>query len=102
MAWFFEKRKEISREQIMQLVAQSAQEGMKRICDNPKKVLLLPPDITRMHSGSGWITEEFYKIFSKSAEVYVMPTLGQTTYPPYGSPKQTDVRKYSRRKNSET
>jgi nickel-dependent lactate racemase len=77
MAWFFEKGKEISREQIMQLVAQSAQEGMKRICDNPKKVLLLPPDITRMHSGSGWITEEFYKIFSKSAEVYVMPTLGQ-------------------------
>jgi nickel-dependent lactate racemase len=40
-------------------------------------VLLLPPDITRAHSGSGWIVEEFYKIFSKEAEVYVIPTLGQ-------------------------
>ncbi|MFA6716965.1 MAG: lactate racemase domain-containing protein, partial [Victivallaceae bacterium] len=37
----------------------------------------LPPDITRAHSGAGWITEEFYKIFSQYADVHLIPTLGQ-------------------------
>jgi len=77
MAWFFEKKKEISREEIISLVRKSADEMCKRICKNPKKVLLLPPDITRAHSGSGWITEELYNIFSKTADVYLIPTLGQ-------------------------
>ena len=51
---------------------------MARICEHPKRVLPLPPDITRAHSGAGWITEEFYKIFtSEGADVHVMPALGQ-------------------------
>ena len=62
---------------MLELVHKAAEEARRRICANPKKVLLLPPDITRAHSGSGWIVEEFYKIFSKEAEVYVIPTLGQ-------------------------
>jgi len=77
MAWFFEKKKEISKEEMKALVSQSAQECLKRICANPKKVLLLPPDITRAHSGAGWITEGFYNFFSQMADVYVIPTLGQ-------------------------
>src|SRR5207253_9929443 len=40
-------------------------------------VLLLPPDITRMHSGSGWITECFYKRLKDEADIHVIPTLGQ-------------------------
>jgi len=78
MSWFFEKADEISRERMEQLVVQSAEESLKRINDNPKKVLLLPPDITRAHSGSGWITNILYHFFDKmGADVFVMPTLGQ-------------------------
>jgi len=67
----------LDRETILSLVHQAADEARKRICADPKRVLLLPPDITRAHSGAGWITEEFYKIFSQTAEVHVIPTLGQ-------------------------
>jgi len=50
---------------------------MERICGEPARVLLLPPDITRAHSGAGRITEQLYRFFSERAEVYVIPTLGQ-------------------------
>jgi len=77
MAWFFEKKKEIKKKEIEALVLRSADECLERICKNPKRVLLLPPDITRAHSGSGWITELFYNYFAKMADVYLIPTLGQ-------------------------
>ena len=42
-----------------------------------KSVLLLPPDITRSHSGAGWITAQYYReLKKKGAEVRVMPALG--------------------------
>lgn len=41
-----------------------------------KKVLLLPPDYTRMYSGAGMITAVYYKLLSQFAEVDVMPALG--------------------------
>ena len=41
-----------------------------------KKVLILPPDYTRMYSGAGKITAMYYDIISKYAEVDIMPTLG--------------------------
>jgi len=62
---------------MLSLVHRFADEARQRICKNPAKVLLLPPDITRAHSGAGWITEELYKIFAETAQVYVIPTLGQ-------------------------
>ncbi len=77
MAWFFEKKEEITKKEIESLVVKSAKECLNRICQNPKKVLLLPPDITRAHSGAGWITELFYNYFAEMADVYVIPTLGQ-------------------------
>lgn len=77
MAWFFERKEEIGQEEMKSLVIKSANECLKRICKKPKKVLLLPPDITRAHSGAGWITEIFYNFFAQMAEVYVIPTLGQ-------------------------
>ena len=76
MTWF-NKEAKLSREDVLELTRKAADEALKRICDKPQKVLLLPPDITRAHSGAGWITEEFYKIFSKNADVHVIPTLGQ-------------------------
>ncbi len=76
MTWFAAEG-QLSREKIVELIHRAAEEARERICKNPKRVLLLPPDITRAHSGAGWITEEFYKIFSKTAEVHLIPTLGQ-------------------------
>lgn len=77
MAWFFEKSNEISQEQLKQLVLKAAKESMQRLCKSPKKVLLLPPDITRVHSGAGLITNILYNFFSPIADVFVIPTLGQ-------------------------
>jgi len=77
MAWFFERKTEIGRKEMESLVLKSANECLTRICKNPKKVLLLPPDITRAHSGAGWITEILYHFFAPMADVYVIPTLGQ-------------------------
>ncbi|MBR5161988.1 MAG: DUF2088 domain-containing protein [Thermoguttaceae bacterium] len=78
MMWFKQESSNISREQILELARQYAAEAKKRICANPKRVLLLPPDITRAHSGSGWIVEELYKIFTADgADVHLIPTLGQ-------------------------
>lgn len=76
MAWFFERKDEITKDELKTLVFKAATEALNRINKNPKKILLLPPDITRAHSGAGWITEELYNFFS-SSDVYVMPTLGQ-------------------------
>jgi nickel-dependent lactate racemase len=77
MAWFFEKLEEIKEKRLEELVIKAAEESMRRICRSPKKVLLLPPDITRAHSGAGLITNMLYRFFSSSADVYVIPTLGQ-------------------------
>lgn len=77
MAWFFERKAEINKDEMKTLVIKSANECLNRVCKTPKKVLLLPPDITRAHSGAGWITEMFYNFFAETADVYVIPTLGQ-------------------------
>jgi nickel-dependent lactate racemase len=58
-------------------MTQTADEARRRICAKPKRVLLLPPDLTRMHSGVGRLTEMLYHNFSREAEVHVIPTLGQ-------------------------
>ena len=41
-----------------------------------RKVLLLPPDITRMHSGAGIITALYYEMLKASCKVDIMPALG--------------------------
>jgi nickel-dependent lactate racemase len=52
-------------------------EARRRLTARPRRVLLLPPDITRMHSGAGRLTELLYEAFSDEADVHVIPTLGQ-------------------------
>lgn len=42
----------------------------------PKKVLLLPPDMTRLHSAGGKLTAIFYAALKNSAEISIMPALG--------------------------
>ena len=42
----------------------------------PRKVLLLPPDFTRMYSGAGKITAFYYEMLKDTCDVDVMPALG--------------------------
>ncbi|MDZ4818806.1 MAG: lactate racemase domain-containing protein [Planctomycetota bacterium] len=77
MPWIAEKSTHITWERLQTLMDQTVAECRSRICAKPKRVLLLPPDITRMHSGSGRLTEMLYNAFKDEAEVHVIPTLGQ-------------------------
>jgi len=51
----------------------NALEGYK---GNLKKVLLLPPDFTRAHSGAGDITVMLYNMLKDTCQVDIMPALG--------------------------
>jgi nickel-dependent lactate racemase len=77
MPWIAESASEISWDRLAELMRATLAEARRRICAQPKRVLLLPPDITRMHSGAGRLTELLYDELSPSAEVHVIPTLGQ-------------------------
>lgn len=41
-----------------------------------KKILILPPDLTRMHSAAGKITAVIYKLLKNDCVVDIMPALG--------------------------
>lgn len=43
---------------------------------NLKRVLILPPDYTRMYSGAGKITNMYYNILKDTCKVDIMPALG--------------------------
>lgn len=61
----------VSKEQVTALLDRHMAEN------NWKSVLLLPPDITRSHSGAGLITAHYYKqLTEKGVSVKVMPALG--------------------------
>lgn len=77
MPWISERAPEISWNRLQTLMEQTVAEARQRICAKPKRVLLLPPDITRMHSGAGRLTEMLYRLLADEAEVHVIPTLGQ-------------------------
>jgi nickel-dependent lactate racemase len=77
MPWITETAPSISRERVEQIVEDAVSQARQRLGSKPRRVLLLPPDITRMHSGSGWITEKFYQLLAGEADVHVIPTLGQ-------------------------
>lgn len=74
----------ISNEELEAVLARTLENTGKSL----EKVLLLPPDFTRMHSGAGKITAMLYSRLSKTAEVDVMPALG--THEPM-SREQADV-----------
>lgn len=77
MPWFFKRGTELPSQTILELTRQSAQLAKEHYCRNPKRILIIPPDVTRIHSGCGWITEILYNYFSSYAEVFIMPALGQ-------------------------
>jgi nickel-dependent lactate racemase len=78
MPWISEQRDQIDDARLHALMDAAFDEARQRITPSPKRVLLLPPDITRMESGSGKLTEILYHRFTAAgAEVHVIPTLGQ-------------------------
>jgi nickel-dependent lactate racemase len=73
MPWFPEN-------EIKAAAARLVDEAQKRIAPRLRRVLLLPPDLTRAHSGAGRVTEWIYKeIIAREPQAYirVIPTLGQ-------------------------
>ncbi len=80
MPWISTQAAQISWDRLTELMAQTAEQARERLCRDPSRVLLLPPDLTRAHSGVGKLTELLYHHFaggSVPAEVHVIPTLGQ-------------------------
>jgi nickel-dependent lactate racemase len=77
MPWISESAGEIGWPRLEELMRHSVAEARRRICRRPRRVLLLPPDITRAHSGAGRLTEILYQELAREAEVHVIPTLGQ-------------------------
>ena len=77
MPWFDKQASAISRPEVEQLCQRTLDEARSRMKIDFRRVLLLPPDFTRAHSGCGWITETFYKLLPKTCDIQVIPTLGQ-------------------------
>ena len=50
--------------------------SLEKRCGSLKKVLILPPDYTRLHSGAGKITSLYYDILKDRCKVDIMPALG--------------------------
>ena len=66
----YEKEGGLSREEVRAALERSL-EGKKL-----SKVLILPPDFTRMYSGAGAITEIYYQLLKDKCQVDIMPALG--------------------------
>ena len=57
---------------------EALREALKKSLEgkNLKKVLILPPDFTRMYSGAGKITAIYYELLKDTCQVDIMPALG--------------------------
>ena len=77
MPWFSLQADSIPRPEIEEACARLIEESRTRIKRDLRRVLLLPPDLARAHSGAGWITETIYKLLGKDCDIHVIPTLGQ-------------------------
>lgn len=77
MPWFMKEADEISRQEIDELALRLVDEARSRFGRPLRRVLLLPPDLTRAHSGVGPITETIYRALAPTCDVHVIPTLGQ-------------------------
>jgi nickel-dependent lactate racemase len=62
----------LSPAEISQVLAESIDSHRSAL----QRVLLVPPDITRLHSGAGPITCTYYRMLSQSCHVDVLPALG--------------------------
>lgn len=57
-------------------ILEALKESIRDRANSLKKVLLLPPDFTRMHSGAGKITAMYYNMLKDHCRIDIMPALG--------------------------
>ncbi|MDD4124504.1 MAG: lactate racemase domain-containing protein [Eubacteriales bacterium] len=74
--WFYRENSIIDSNAQYEMMTRLVEEAVKKY-GRPKKALLLPPDITRFHSGAGILTNMLYHILGAGCETTVIPTLGQ-------------------------
>jgi nickel-dependent lactate racemase len=78
MPWFWHEAESIARPKVEEMCGRLLEEAKSRLgIKQYRRVLLLPPDLTRAHSGAGWITETLYNLLPKTCDTHVIPTLGQ-------------------------
>ncbi len=77
MPWFIHEEDSISPATLERLTARLLEEAAARFHRRPRRALLLPPDLTRMHSGAGGLTESLYRQLGEACDTQVIPTLGQ-------------------------
>jgi nickel-dependent lactate racemase len=81
MPWFHKEAladQSIARPEIEAMCRRLLDEARSRLnIKDFRRVLLLPPDLTRAHSGAGWITETIYNLLPASCDTHLIPTLGQ-------------------------
>ena len=75
--WFYKEGDIIDEISQRKMMERLADEAGKRFNYSIRKVLLLPPDITRCHSGTGKITNMLYHILGSDCHIDIIPTLGQ-------------------------
>lgn len=77
MPWFHHEAPSIDQNTIKELAHRLLEEARSRLGSPLKRVLLLPPDLTRAHSGAGKVTEWIYQALPEGCDAHVIPTLGQ-------------------------
>ena len=68
----------IGREELRRMIVETVERGGVR----PKRMLLLPPDHTRLNSRAGEITAIIWELYSRDCDIDIMPALG--THAPMG------------------
>ncbi len=58
------------------LIREAVQKIRDVLGTEPQKILLLPPDMTRLHSDAGNLTQILYTLLSPTAQIDIMPALG--------------------------
>ncbi len=77
MPWFYEESDCINEDRKKELMERFLSEAKERISKRLKKVLIIPPDLTRYHSSAGKVTEMIYGMLFPNSKVDVLPALGQ-------------------------
>ncbi len=77
MPWFIHEEESIAPATLDRLTARLLQQAAERFHRRPRRALLLPPDLTRAHSGAGELTAALFRQLGESCDTHVMPTLGQ-------------------------
>lgn len=77
MPWFTHEEDVIAPATLEKLTARLVAEARERFHRHPRRALLLPPDLTRAHSGAGGLSAALYRHLGDGCETHLIPTLGQ-------------------------